>query len=96
MRTSTRGYLNGVGLAQLLTTAAFGLVWNQLLPAPVVLVVVLALGLVQMLVHLRWFLHLRVRGPGWQVPALAFTLLIVVIMAAGTLWVLKDLNQRMM
>jgi cytochrome o ubiquinol oxidase subunit IV len=52
---------------------------------------------VQMIVHMIYFLHLnaKVEG-GWSMLALLFTVALVVIMLAGSIWVMYHLNANMM
>ena len=54
-------YVVGYGLALLLTGAAFGLVYLRLLGAQPAFYTVLGLGLAQMLVHFRCFLHIDLK-----------------------------------
>jgi cytochrome o ubiquinol oxidase operon protein cyoD len=58
---------------------------------------VLALAVLQLLVHLHYFLHLDASaGQRWNVLSLLFALLLIGIMAGGTLWILYNLNYLMM
>ena len=57
----------------------------------------LGAAVVQMLVHLHYFLHLdRSSSARWNVLALLFTLLIMFIFVGGSIWIMFDLNYRMM
>jgi cytochrome o ubiquinol oxidase operon protein cyoD len=94
---SVGSYLVGLGLATLLTIVAFlvartTLVWEP--SSPVALVV---LAIAQMGVHLVFFLHIT-SGPDNvnNVMALAFGVLIVLLLLAGSLWIMAHLNQNMM
>lgn len=96
-RAETLTYVVGYGLALLLTVTAFGLVWLRLLSGRTALYVVLGLGLLQMLVHFRCFLHIDLRRnsrPDLQL--LLFSTLIVALMVGGTLVILFNLHGRMM
>ncbi len=96
-RVETLTYVVGYGVALLLTGAAFGLVWLRLLTGRTAFYVVLGLGLVQMMVHFRCFLHIDLRRnarPDLQL--LLFSTLIVALMVGGTLVVLFNLRHRMM
>ncbi len=96
-RADTLTYVIGYGLALLLTFVAFGLVWLRLLTGRTAFYVVLGLGLVQMMVHFRCFLHIDLRRnarPDLQL--LLFSSLIVALMVGGTLVVLFNLRHRMM
>ena len=87
----------GYGLAVLLTLSAFGLVVLHLLTGRQAFYAVLSLGLVQMLVHFRFFLHIDLRRnsrPDLQL--LLFSAVIVALMVGGTLVVLFNEHDRMM
>ena len=53
-------------------------------------------AILQILVHLRFFLHVNfTTTPRENIVALAFTAVLVVIMVGGSLWIMIDLHQRM-
>jgi cytochrome o ubiquinol oxidase operon protein cyoD len=57
----------------------------------------MALGAVQIVVHMIFFLHMNSRSEGgWTLLALIFTILLVVIALSGSLWVMHHLNTNMM
>ncbi len=90
-------YLIGYGSALALTGAAFAVVrW----PGPgraTALGLVLALALVQMIVHFRFFLHVTLaRSARDDLRLILFSTLIVVLMISGTLVILLNLRARMM
>ena len=63
----------------------------------VVILVILLIGAVQMVVHMVYFLHMSPRSEGgWTLLALIFTVIIVAIALAGSLWVMYHLNVNMM
>lgn len=54
------------------------------------------LAFAQILVHLRFFLHLGFSpSQRWNMLTILFTLLIIVIMAGGTLWIVFSSNDLM-
>jgi cytochrome o ubiquinol oxidase operon protein cyoD len=90
-------YATGFILAIVLTVFAFALVISGALPRSVTLGGIFAAAIVQMLVHLHYFLHLDTSSAArWNVLALLFTVLIMVIFVGGTLWIMYNLNYRMM
>ena len=96
-RAETLTYVVGYGLALVLTAAAFGLAWLQLLSGQTAFLVVLVLGLVQMLVHFRCFLHIDLkRNARPDLQLLLFSASIVALMVGGTLVILFNLRHRMM
>ena len=96
-RGEVRSLVLGYGLALLFTLSAFGLAVLHLLTGRQAFYTVLGLGLVQMLVHFRFFLHIDLRRnsrPDLQL--LLFSAMIVALMVGGTLVVLFNLHGRMM
>ena len=91
-----RSYLIGFGLALLLTAVPFGLVAFELLPRTATLIAIFVAAIVQILVHLRYFLHLDFNEtPRENLLAIAFAALLILIMIGGSLWIMFDLNARM-
>ena len=95
---STRGYIVGFVLSVVLTAVPFWLVMTGVLPGMVATaLIIFALALVQILVHVVFFLHLDTRSEGgWTLIAFIFTAVIVVIAIAGSIWIMYHLNTNMM
>ncbi|MEP9378499.1 cytochrome o ubiquinol oxidase subunit IV [Aquabacter sp. CN5-332] len=95
---SLRGYLIGFGLSVVLTAIPFWLVMiGALGNATATAVSIMALAIVQIVVHMVFFLHMNTRTEnGWSMMALVFTIIIVVIALSGSLWVMYHLNTNMM
>ena len=91
------GYLVGLGLAVLLTATSFFIAGTDLVWQPSIPVAIIVLAIAQMGVHLVFFLHITT-GPdnANNVLALAFGLLIVFLVIAGSLWIMANLNHNMM
>lgn len=93
----TMTYIVGYGMALLLTFAAFLLVRLRWLGGGPASYTVLGLGLVQMLVHFRCFLHIDLkRSARADLQLILFSSLIVALMVGGTLVILLNLRTRMM
>ena len=90
------GYLVGLGLAVLLTATSFFIAGTDLVWQPSIPVALIVLAIAQMGVHLVFFLHITT-GPdnANNVLALAFGLLIVFLVIAGSLWIMANLNHNM-
>jgi cytochrome o ubiquinol oxidase operon protein cyoD len=90
-------YTVGLGLAVLLTIASFVVSQTNLLWPPGIPVGLVVLAFAQIGVHLVFFLHLGT-GPDHtnNILALAFGLLIVFLVIAGSCWIIADLNANMM
>ncbi len=91
------GYLVGLGLAVLLTLVSFAVSGTHLVWAPSIPVALAVLAVAQMGVHLVFFLHITT-GPDNvnNVLALAFGVLIVLLLLTGSLWIMWHLNHNMM
>ena len=93
-----RGYGIGLALATLLTVGSFyiasgsSFVWTPGVP-----IMLIVFAIAQMGVHLVFFLHITT-GPDNtnNVMALAFGVLIVFLLLAGSLWIMAHLNANMM
>jgi cytochrome o ubiquinol oxidase subunit IV len=87
----------GLALAVILTAASFWVANTSLLWAPGVLLGLAVLAIAQMGVHLVFFLHITT-GPDStnNVLALAFGILIVILVAAGSIFIMANLNETMM
>jgi cytochrome o ubiquinol oxidase operon protein cyoD len=90
-------YTIGLVLAVILTITSFWVANTTLLWAPGIPLGLAVLAIAQMGVHLVFFLHITT-GPDNtnNVLALAFGLLIVILIAAGSLWIMANLNGNMM
>lgn len=93
-----KGYVIGFVLSVILTAIPFWLVMGKVIPdSTTTAIVILAFAAVQIVVHMVYFLHLNAKSEGgWNMLALIFTLVIVVITLAGSLWVMHHLNVNMM
>jgi cytochrome o ubiquinol oxidase operon protein cyoD len=91
------GYLTGLGLALLLTVTSFFVAGTDLVWGPSIPVALVVLAIAQMGVHLVFFLHITT-GPDNtnNVLALAFGILIVILVMGGSLWIMANLNHNMM
>jgi cytochrome o ubiquinol oxidase operon protein cyoD len=90
-------YTIGLALAVILTAISFWVANTPLLWPPGVALGLAVLAIAQMGVHLVFFLHITT-GPDNtnNVLALAFGILIVFLVVAGSLWIMTDLNENMM
>jgi cytochrome o ubiquinol oxidase operon protein cyoD len=95
---SLRDYTIGFLLSVVLTAVPFWLVmgdvsWSK----QTIAFVIMAFAAVQMIVHMVYFLHMTPKSEdGWTLTSLVFTLILVVITLAGSLWVMYHLDSNMM
>jgi len=91
------GYVVGLGLALLLTAVSFFVAGTDLVWQPSIPVAIIVLAIAQMGVHLVFFLHITTGADNTNnVLALAFGILIVVLVIGGTLWIMANLNHNML
>lgn len=88
-------YVWGAGLALLLTLVPFALVHWVAVPRFPLLIVIGAFALVQMLVHFRFFLHISFSQKREDLQLILFSALLLIIMVAGTIWIMASLASRM-
>lgn len=92
------GYMTGFVLSVILTAIPFWLVMAKVIPDRNTAVLVLgAFAVVQILVHMVYFLHMngKIEG-GWTLLSTIFSVVFVAITIAGTLWVMFHMNANMM
>jgi cytochrome o ubiquinol oxidase subunit IV len=91
------GYVTGLGLAILLTATSFFVAGTDLVWQPSIPVALVVLAIAQMGVHLVFFLHITTGADNTNnVLALAFGILIVLLVIGGSLWIMAHLNEHMM
>jgi cytochrome o ubiquinol oxidase operon protein cyoD len=93
-----REYLIGFGLSVVLTAIPFWLVMGGVLASKQATgFIIMGFAVVQIVVHMIYFLHMNAKSDeGWTMVALVFTLILVVIALAGSLWIMHHLNTNMM
>ncbi|MDQ2093645.1 cytochrome o ubiquinol oxidase subunit IV [Rhodalgimonas zhirmunskyi] len=91
-----RQYTIGYVLAMILSLAAFVIVWQGLVAGLTALAVLSVLATVQIVVHFHYFLHIGLeKSHRDDLYLILFTVLIVALMVAGTIWILYDQHSRM-
>ncbi len=95
-RTERSSYVKGYLVSLALTVPPFALVaWGNE-PRTDLWWVIGGCALVQIAVHFRWFLHIRLRGRAMEdLQLILFSTLILVLMAGGTIWIMANLAHRM-
>jgi len=93
-----RDYVIGFVLSVILTAVPFALVMSGIIAdARITAGIVMVFALVQIVVHMIYFLHMNTRSEnGWTLMALIFTVIIVTICLAGSMWVMFHMNANMM
>lgn len=90
-------YVTGFVLSVGLTLIAYFSVVEQWLSSGWTVFLLLALAVMQFAVQLFFFLHIgRERKPRWKLWTLFTSLLFVLIVVLGSIWIMYNLNYRMM
>lgn len=92
-----KDYTIGFILSVILTAIPFWLVMAKVLPPGTTGLVLLAFAAVQVVVHMIYFLHMTSKAEhGWSLMSTIFTVIVLVIMMAGSIWVMYHMNANMM
>ena len=94
---SVKSYAIGFILSVILTLIPFGLVMNPILAKSTTLAIVLLTAVIQVVVHLVYFLHMD-RSPEQRnsVAALIFSALVIVLLVGLSLWIMFSIHAEMM
>ncbi|MCE2576456.1 cytochrome o ubiquinol oxidase subunit IV [Komagataeibacter sp. FNDCR2] len=94
---SVGSYLTGFVLAVILTVAAFGIVMSHAMSPSGTAGAIALLAVIQIVVHLVYFLHMNgSSAQRWNVMAFVFTVLSVVVLVGGTVFIMHDTSINMM
>lgn len=97
MKAKLRVYVAGFILSILLTLTAFLVVADRILTGWVLVLTLLGFAIVQLGVQLLFFLHLdRETKPRWNLQVFSFMAIVLIILVAGSLWIMNNLNYHMM
>jgi len=87
----------GLVLSLLLTAAAFWIVRHHDLTDFGTTLAIVGLGLAQVLFQLFFFLHLGLESkPHWGMITFLFTVMVILIVIGGSLWIMANLNYDLM
>lgn len=95
---SVKSYLIGFVLSVVLTVIPFWLVMTGSLERVPTLVTIVILAVIQIAVHLKYFLHLSFTTPEGRVNTLTFlfSALIIVLVVGLSIWIIYASNAMMM
>lgn len=94
---SLKAYIIGFIASLVLTSISFLLVITKYLTGRHLAFTIVGLALTQAVFQLLFFLHVgQEPKPKWETLTFCFMFLILMIIAAGTLWIMFDLNVRVM
>ncbi len=90
-------YLIGFFISLALTLCSYFIVVKDLFSLWTTISLISALAVIQMIVQLVFFLHLgREIRPRWNLLSFLFMSLVVLLLVAGTLWIMYNLDDRVM
>jgi cytochrome o ubiquinol oxidase operon protein cyoD len=95
---SLKDYAIGFVLSVILTAIPFWLVMAKVFDrSSTTVMVILAFAAVQVVVHMKYFLHMSGKAEGgWSMLATMFTMVLLVIVLSGSIWVMYHMNENMM
>ena len=94
---SVKSYAIGFILSVILTVIPFGLVMYPSLPKATTLAIVLLFAVIQVIVHLYYFLHLdRSVAQRNNVIAFVFTAIVILLLVGLSLWIMFSIHTYMM
>ncbi|MEC7838794.1 MAG: cytochrome o ubiquinol oxidase subunit IV [Chlamydiota bacterium] len=94
---SIRSYVIGFIGSLILTGIAFTLVNEQYLQANTLIYTISALAFTQAIIQLIFFLNLgKEEDSHWEMVIFFFMVLVLLIIVLGSLWIMSDLEYRMM
>lgn len=92
-----KAYFIGFFVSLFLTSLSFGLVATDWISGHTLAYTIIALGITQAIIQLIFFLHIgQEEKPKWESIALCFTIMVLLIIIIGSLWIMHDLDERMM
>ncbi|MFL6968589.1 cytochrome o ubiquinol oxidase subunit IV [Pseudomonas alvandae] len=94
---SVKSYLTGFVLSVILTVIPFALVMYPTLPKSVTAGVVAIFAVIQVVVHLIYFLHLNFSPhQRWNVTALVFSTVVIALLVGLSLWIMYSVHHNML
>lgn len=97
MNYSLRSYSIGFALSLALTFIPYFLVTHSMLSRPLLIACIVLAALIQLVIQLGFFLHVNLQQKERpRLHTFIFTAFMVVVVVAGSLWIMHDLNYFMM
>jgi cytochrome o ubiquinol oxidase subunit IV len=94
---SLKSYVIGIVLSFILTGISFGLAITHPVSSFWLITLLISMALIQSIVQLIFFLHLgQEEHPKWESLVFYFMVLVLFIIAIGSIWIMHDLDQRVM
>ncbi|MFK3948389.1 cytochrome o ubiquinol oxidase subunit IV [Pseudomonas fulva] len=94
---SVKSYMIGFVLSILLTAIPFGLVMYPSLPKNLTVLIVVAMAVIQVVVHLVYFLHMdRSKEQRNNVSTFLFTAMVIALLVGLSLWIMFSIHVEML
>ncbi|ATP43319.1 cytochrome o ubiquinol oxidase subunit IV [Pseudomonas kermanshahensis] len=94
---SVKSYMIGFVLSIILTAIPFGLVMYPSLPKNLTVLIVVAMAVIQVVVHLVYFLHMdRSKEQRSNVSTFLFTTMVIALLVGLSLWIMFNIHIEMM
>ncbi|MBC3413024.1 MULTISPECIES: cytochrome o ubiquinol oxidase subunit IV [Pseudomonas] len=94
---SVKSYMIGFVLSIILTAIPFGLVMYPSLPKNLTVLIVVAMAVIQVVVHLVYFLHMdRSKEQRSNVSTFLFTVMVIALLVGLSLWIMFSIHFEMM
>lgn len=90
-------YVKGFIASLILTIIPFYFVATQSLPKDITYSILFGCAVIQVIVHFIYFLHMEIKTDEgkWNFVSLMFTVLVVLILIVGSIWIMWNLNVNM-
>ncbi|GAB6261725.1 cytochrome o ubiquinol oxidase subunit IV [Photobacterium sp. CCB-ST2H9] len=96
-QTGYGDYIKGFIASLILTIIPFYFAATKSLPTTTTVAILLVCAVVQLVVHLVYFLHMDRSEQGlWNSMSFIFTAIIVLILIAGSIWIMVNLHVNML
>lgn len=94
---SSKSYLTGFFLCAVLTVIPFVIVMHPVFSRPATLLILVGFAVAQIVIQLVYFLHMnRSSEGGWNLISFVFTLVILSIIVALSIWIIWSMHFHMM
>lgn len=94
---SLQSYVTGFALSLLFTAIPYLIVVKDWLEGNALVATLFAFAILQLLIQMVFFLHIGSETkPRWKLIALLFSIVVVVIVVIGSIWIMYNLDYNMM
>lgn len=94
---TTKSYIIGFILSIIFTIIPYKLVVDHMLSGSNLVIAVVLFAIAQLFVQLVFFLHLSTKSDSrWNTLTFVFTVVVLLILVVGSLWIMWNLNYNMM